>query len=62
MEGVPKTEVNKMTDMRRITISFDKESEKAVELVKEDSGCSYSEAVRKLIILGAEVAKTKSRS
>lgn len=51
-----------MTDMRRITISFDKDSERAIETVKEDKGCSYSEAVRMLILMGVEAAKMKSRS
>lgn len=51
-----------MTDMRRITISFDEDSEKAVEQVKESKCCSYSEAVRTLIMMGVQMAKTESRS
>ena len=51
-----------MTEMRRITISFDKDSEQAIEYVKENDKCSYSNAVRKLILLGAEAAKKERRS
>ena len=46
-----------MTDMRRITISFDKDSERAIEHVRETDKCSYSQAVRKLILIGVEVSR-----
>ena len=43
-----------MTDMKRVTISFDAEAEKAVEAVRAsgEKPCSYSEAVRRLILRG----------
>lgn len=46
-----------MTEMKRITIAFPDEIDRAVyELRKEDRfvKCSYSEIVRQLVILGLE--------
>lgn len=48
-----------MTEMRRITISFDKESEEAIEIVKTkaEKPISNSEAVRRLILRGYQEMK-----
>lgn len=46
-----------MTDMKRITVAFPDEIDRAVyELRKEDRfiKCSYSEIIRKLVVLGLE--------
>lgn len=46
-----------MTDMKRITVAFPDEIDRAVyELRKEDRfvKCSYSEIIRKLVALGLE--------
>lgn len=51
-----------MTDMRRITISVPDDLDKAVlELRKQNEfvRCSYSEIVRKLLILGLSAAKAE---
>lgn len=53
-----------MTEMKRVTISFDAEAEKAVEAVRAsgDKPCSYSEAVRRLILRGYQsLAKKETK-
>lgn len=52
-----------MTEMKRVTISFDTEAEKAVEAVRTsgDKPCSYSEAVRRLIIRGYQALSKKDQ-
>lgn len=51
-----------MTDMKRITISFSKDAEKAVEAVRSASEkkISHSEAVRRLILRGFESWKNST--
>lgn len=48
-----------MTDMKRITISFSKDAEMAVEAVRSsaEKPISHSEAVRRLILRGYEALK-----
>lgn len=50
-----------MTSMRRVTISFDDHTEKAVEAVRASSEkpCSFSEAVRRLILRGYQELSAK---
>lgn len=45
-----------MTDMKRVTISFDEKSEQAVQYVQANAEkkISYNEAVRRLVLAGFE--------
>lgn len=49
-----------MTDMRRVTISFDEKAFEAVEIVRRDAekNISISEAVRRLILAGRDSLKS----
>ena len=51
-----------MTDMRRITISFDKEAENAVNELKEAKNCSLAKAVCELIKLGYQASKQEAHN
>lgn len=51
-----------MTNMKRITVSFPEDVDKSVyELRKKDEfvRCSYSEIIRKLVIIGLEAESKK---
>ena len=45
-----------LTDMKRVTISFDEKSEQAVQYVQANAEkkISYNEAVRRLVLAGFE--------
>lgn len=53
-----------MTKMRRVTISFDKQTESAVETIRKQQPrpCSYSDAVRQLIVKGYEALREKAEA
>lgn len=52
-----------MTEMKRITIAFPEDIDRAVyELRKDDRfvRCSYSEIIRKMVMLGIQAEKDKN--